>query len=160
MSKISVLLLGFLLVVQANSLRKKASGYCRLGSTSLHDFSDKDVYGSSLELKAFRDRVLLVVNVATYCQYTYQYVAFNKLLEKYRGSETQRCGLTIVGAPCNQFGYQEPGENAQEILNGLQYVRPGYGFKTELVLLKKRDVNGAKQHPLYTWLKVSRSSLL
>ena len=137
-------------------VRIKASKACRSGIGTLHDFPDEDVNGTPLELRAFRDQIVLAVNVATFCQYTYQYIGLNKLLEKYgRGrAEGQRCGLTILGVPCNQFGHQEPGKNAYEIMNGLEYVRPGYGFKPELVMLRKRDVNGGDEDGLYTWLKV------
>lgn len=138
-------------------VRIKASKACRSGIGTLHDFPDEDINGTPLELRAFRDQIVLAVNVATFCQYTYQYIGLNKLLEKYgRGrAEGQRCGLTILGVPCNQFGHQEPGKNAYEILNGLEYVRPGYGFKPELVMLRKRDVNGGDEDGLYTWLKSS-----
>ena len=66
---------------------------------------------------------------------------------------TTRCGLRVFGAPCNQFGLQEPGEGI-EILNSVEYVRPGNGFKPNFDLLVKRDVNGKKENVLFTWLKV------
>ena len=59
----------------------------------------------------------------------------------------------MFGVPCNQFGLQEPGEGV-EILNTLQYVRPGKGFKPNFDILVKRDVNGKKEDALFTWLKV------
>jgi len=62
------------------------------------------------------------------------------------------CHLRIFGFPCNQFGVQEPGQNS-EILNGLKYVRPGNGFVPNFPLSKKLDVNGAKEHKLFTFLK-------
>lgn len=55
--------------------------------------------------------------------------------------------------PCNQFGLQEPGANGTEILNTLKYVRPGHGFEPLCTLTEKVDVNGPKEHPLYTYLK-------
>lgn len=140
--------------------RKRASDVCHSGSGTLHDFADQDIHGASLELRDFRDSVVLLVNVATFCQYTYQYLGLNKLVEKYQGPEGQRCGLQIIGVPCNQFAHQEPGSNAYEILNGLEYVRPGYGFKPEIVMLRKRDVNGVKEDGLYTWLKVWENGIL
>lgn len=75
-------------------------------------------------------------------------------MEKYGGPREDRCGFKILGFPCNQFGRQEPGENPDEILNGLKYVRPGNGFKPVFPLMEKLDVNGAKQHQMYTYLKV------
>lgn len=61
-------------------------------------------------------------------------------------------GLTILGFPCNQFHYQEPGTEA-EILNGVKYVRPGGGFVPNFQMFAKIDVNGASEAPLYTYLK-------
>lgn len=63
--------------------------------------------------------------------------------------------MVILGAPCNQFGYQEYG-NPQEILNILKYVRPGNGFEPKFSLLEKGDVNGEKAQPLFRFLRASR----
>jgi len=60
----------------------------------------------------------------------------------------------ILGFPCGQFHNQEPGNN-NEILNSLQYVRPGKGFIPKFPLFSKGNVNGANQQPIYTWLKSS-----
>ncbi|KAK7483742.1 hypothetical protein BaRGS_00024958 [Batillaria attramentaria] len=61
-------------------------------------------------------------------------------------------GLTVLGFPCNQFHYQEPGTEA-EILNGVKYVRPGGGFVPNFQMFAKIDVNGPTEAPLYTYLK-------
>lgn len=66
-----------------------------------------------------------------------------------------RDDLVILGFPCNQFGKQEPGGTDSEILNGIRHVRPGNGFEPQLTLLQKIDVNGVKEHPLFTFLKNS-----
>lgn len=62
-------------------------------------------------------------------------------------------GLEALGIPCNQFGMQEPGANVTEILNGVMYVRPGRGFVPNFHMSAKTEVNGANEHPLYTFLK-------
>jgi glutathione peroxidase-family protein len=64
------------------------------------------------------------------------------------------CGFTVMGFPCNQFGLQEPGDTPEEILNGIKYVRPGNGFVPAFPMFEKGDVNGAKENPMYTHLKV------
>ncbi|EDO49157.1 predicted protein, partial [Nematostella vectensis] len=64
------------------------------------------------------------------------------------------CSLVIFGFPCNQFGFQEPGANADEIRNSLKYVRPGNGFVPNFPLMNKTEVNGINQNPVYTFLKV------
>jgi len=61
--------------------------------------------------------------------------------------------LVVLGFPCNQFGMQEPGANATEIFNGIQYVRPGNGFVPNFQLFQKIEINGDKEEPLYTFLK-------
>ncbi|OCT85631.1 hypothetical protein XELAEV_18023802mg [Xenopus laevis] len=61
-------------------------------------------------------------------------------------------GLQVLAFPCNQFGHQENSGN-QEILNILQHVRPGGDFKPNFPLFEKVDVNGEKEHPLFTFLK-------
>jgi len=59
----------------------------------------------------------------------------------------------MLGVPCNQFGWQEPGANGTEILNSLKYVRPGSGFQPNFQLTQKLEVNGENEHPLFTYLK-------
>ncbi|KAK3612462.1 hypothetical protein CHS0354_032076 [Potamilus streckersoni] len=62
-------------------------------------------------------------------------------------------GLVVIGFPCDDFNLQEPGTNATEILNGLKYVRPGNGYEPKFTLTQKIDVNGDKEHSIYTYLK-------
>uniref|UniRef100_A0A670IGJ0 Glutathione peroxidase n=1 Tax=Podarcis muralis TaxID=64176 RepID=A0A670IGJ0_PODMU len=69
-------------------------------------------------------------------------------------NELRNHGLVVLGFPCNQFGKQEPGTNA-EILPGLRYVRPGGGFVPNFQLFQKGDVNGDKEQRIYTFLKNS-----
>ena len=90
-----------------------------------------------------------------------QYKQLNELLQKYSDKKDSKCGFKVLAVPCNQFGLQEPGETAYEILNGLQYVRPGHGFKLnpEVKMLEKTDVNGKKESKMYTFLKVSQHFL-
>jgi glutathione peroxidase len=132
--------------------REKRSEFCLRGQDSIHEFIDEDLRGRTVDFKNYRDSIILLVNVATFCQYTYQYLGLNSLQKKYRSSD--RCGLKILAVPCNQFAHQEPGNDAEEIYNGLKYVRPGRGFEPQMALLKKRDVNGRNEDDLYTWLKV------
>uniref|UniRef100_A0A8C3FT74 glutathione peroxidase n=1 Tax=Chrysemys picta bellii TaxID=8478 RepID=A0A8C3FT74_CHRPI len=65
-------------------------------------------------------------------------------------------GLVILAFPSNQFGKQEPGDNA-EILPALKYVRPGGGFVPNFQLFQKGDVNGEEEQKFYTFLKVRAS---
>ena len=119
---------------------------------SFYDFTTGDIYGTSVSLAKFRNQVSLVVNVATFWGLTSQYLDLNALAQKLTRGD---CGLTVLGFPCNQFGKQEPGANAQEIFNGLKFVRPGENFTPLFPLFKKRDVNGKDEDELFTWLKVT-----
>ena len=131
--------------------REKNYEVCLRGEGSIHQFNDKTLNGERVNFKNYGDSIILIVNVATFCQYTWQYYGLNRIQEKY-GSD--RCGLKILAVPCNQFAHQEPGDTPEEIYNGLKYVRPGRGFEPKMELLKKRDVNGKNEDNLYTWLKV------
>lgn len=72
----------------------------------------------------------------------------NALAEYYEGQD-----FVILGFPCNQFGLQEPGATADELLNGVRYVRPGGGFEPRMTIFQKTQVNGDSEDPIYTFLK-------
>ena len=108
---------------------------------SLNDIPLTTLDGRPTSLADYADGAVLVVNVASKCGLTPQYVALEKLAENYRER-----GLTVVGVPCNQFMGQEPG-TAQEIQS---FCSTTYGVT--FPLLEKTDVNGAGRHPLYAEL--------
>ena len=107
-----------------------------------YDFSAKAIDGSNISMSAYKNKVVLVVNVASKCGYTPQYEGLEKLYKKYRSQ-----GFEILGFPCNQFRNQEPG-TAKEIQN---FCKVNYGVT--FPLFTKIDVNGANTHPLYIHLK-------
>ncbi|MFC7532660.1 glutathione peroxidase [Actinoplanes sp. GCM10030250] len=94
--------------------------------------------GGPTELDRYRGSVVLVVNVASLCGLTPQYAGLQTLYETYRDR-----GLVLVGAPCDQFGGQEPG-TADEIAD---FCRVNYGVTFPVT--EKVDVNGPGRHPLY-----------
>jgi glutathione peroxidase len=112
-----------------------------LGAEALHDLSVVDIDGRTTTLTAYRGRVLLIVNVASECGYTPQYAGLQALFEKYSAR-----GLTVLGFPCNQFGAQEPGTNAD--IKKFCSTR----YQVTFPLFAKIDVNGPKRHPLYARL--------
>lgn len=117
--------------------------------TTAYDFSATDIDGQTRSLGEFRGKVLLIVNVASKCGFTPQYTGLEALWREYRDR-----GLVVLGFPCDQFGHQEPGDEA-EIRNfcSLNY---DVGFP----LFAKIDVNGDQAHPLWQWLKKEKSGLL
>ncbi len=111
------------------------------GPTELGAITFKRLDGTPLPIEELNDKVLLVVNVASRCGLTPQYEGLVNLYHQYRDR-----GLLIVGAPCNQFLGQEPG-NAGEIAS---FCSATYGV--DFPLLEKQDVNGAERSPLYQFL--------
>ncbi|MCL6494933.1 MAG: glutathione peroxidase [Ignavibacterium sp.] len=101
----------------------------------------KDIDGKELSLSDYKNKVLLIVNVASYCGYTKQYSGLQDLYENYKYK-----GFEILAFPCNQFGNQEPGTN-EEIKNFCSSK-----FNVTFRLFDKIDVNGKNQSPLYSIL--------
>ncbi|MBD0711381.1 MULTISPECIES: glutathione peroxidase [unclassified Streptomyces] len=108
---------------------------------SLYDIPLKNLAGEPVTLADYRDRAVLVVNVASRCGLTPQYSGLERLQKEY-GER----GLTVLGVPCNQFGGQEPG-TADEIRT---FCSTTYGVS--FPLLEKTDVNGGGRHPFYAEL--------
>ena len=113
--------------------------------TSVYDFKAVDDQGQEMSLSAYKGKVLLIVNTATRCGFTPQYKELEALYEKYRQE-----GLEILDFPCNQFGQQAPG-TIQEIRKFCTA-----NFDVQFSQFNKIDVNGANEHPLYTWLKAQK----
>jgi glutathione peroxidase len=101
----------------------------------------KTIDGQEKQLKEYAGNVLLIINVASYCGYTSQYAGLEKLNQKYR-----EAGLRILGFPCNDFGAQEPGSNAEI----MKFCTTNYGVSFEV--FDKVHAKGAEQHPLYARL--------
>ncbi|MFJ9823700.1 glutathione peroxidase [Streptomyces sp. NPDC101160] len=108
---------------------------------SLYEIPLTTLAGDPLSLADFRDRAVLVVNVASRCGLTPQYAGLERLQKEY----AER-GFTVLGVPCNQFAGQEPG-SAEEIGT---FCSATYGVT--FPLLAKTEVNGAGRHPLYAEL--------
>nr|ABK22822.1 unknown [Picea sitchensis]ABK23541.1 unknown [Picea sitchensis] len=119
-------------------------------STSVYDFTVKDIRGNDVDLSIYKGKVLLIVNVASQCGLTNS--NYNELNEVYTKYKDQ--GLEILAFPCNQFGEQEPGDNAQ--IAEVACTR----FKAEFPIFDKVEVNGSNAAPIYKFLKSSKGGLL
>ena len=113
-------------------------------SATVSDIAVKTINGKEIKLDEYKGKVLLIVNVASYCGYTRQYSGLEELNQKY-GEQ----GLEVLGFPCNDFGAQEPGTN-EEIV---QFCETKYGVTFDL--FDKVHILGASQHPLYQTLTSS-----
>ncbi len=118
-------------------------------STGLYDFSATTIDGQTVSLDRYRGQVLLIVNTASACGFTPQFAGLEKLHATYAGK-----GLVVLGFPCNQFGGQDPGSNAE--IAGFCQRNYGVSFP----MMGKIDVNGADAHPLYRWLTAEAPGLL
>jgi glutathione peroxidase len=115
---------------------------------SLYDIEVQSIDGQALKLDAYKGSVLLIVNVASKCMFTTQYAGLEDLYRRYKDK-----GLVVLGFPCNQFGAQEPKDEAAiKSFCSLKY-------DVSFPMFKKIDVNGTGAHPLYAHLKAARPGL-
>ncbi|WP_309648385.1 glutathione peroxidase [Nocardioides sp.] len=117
--------------------------------SSLHTFSATSIDGQDVDLSAYAGQVVLVVNTASQCGFTPQYKGLQELHDAYN---TQ--GFAVLGFPCDQFGGQEPGEDAE--IAGFCERNFGVTFP----LFSKVEVNGDGAHPLYQWMRSEKGGLL
>ena len=115
---------------------------------TIYNFSVKDADLRDISLKKYENKIILIVNVASFCGLTYQYKGLENIYKKYKDK-----GFEIIGFPCNQFAFQEPGSN-QEIK---EFCDTNYGVTFEI--MNKIKVNGAKADPLFKFLKKQKSGI-
>ncbi|GAA1779317.1 glutathione peroxidase [Nocardioides hankookensis] len=124
------------------------SGYPRR-VTTLADFKATGIDGTEVDLAAYDGEVVLIVNTASQCGFTPQYQGLQKLQDDFAGQ-----GFSVLGFPCDQFGHQEPGDEAE--IQGFCERNFGVTFP----LFSKIDVNGDEAHPLFRWLRSEKRGLL
>lgn len=110
--------------------------------SSVYDFTARDIDGNQRSLAEWRGKTLLIVNVASRCGFTPQYHGLETLWQDQRD-----LGLVVLGFPCNQFGHQEPADEATI----KEFCKTQYDVT--FPLFAKIDVNGEHADPLYKWLK-------
>ena len=117
--------------------------------TTAYDFSAQDIDGRERSLSEYQGKALLIVNVASRCGFTPQYTGLEALWREF-GPQ----GLVVLGFPCDQFGHQEPGDEA-EIRNFCSL-----NYDVSFPMFAKVKVNGTDAHPLYKHLKKAAPGLL
>lgn len=117
--------------------------------TSFYDFSAPRIDGSTQDFAQYHSQVVLVVNTASACGFTPQLQGLQALHQRYAAQ-----GLVILGFPCNQFGQQDKGSNA-EIAS---FCQRNYGV--DFPMMAKVAVNGPQAHPVFAWLKAQAPGIL
>ncbi|WLF77306.1 hypothetical protein PVL30_001018 [Lodderomyces elongisporus] len=115
---------------------------------TIYDFKLPDASNKIIDFAQFHNKVLLIVNVASLCGFTPQYIDLQKLYKKYHSR-----GLVILAFPCNQFAYQDP-MSSRKIADHCQRE-----FGVEFPIMKKIKVNGEETSPLYDFLKERQAAL-
>ena len=112
----------------------------------IYDYSVQDAQGNDIPLSRYKGKVLLIVNTATACGFTPQYKELEEIYETYHAN-----GFEIIDVPCNQFGEQAPGTDAE--IHTFCTLR----FYTTFLQMKKSDVNGKYALQLFTYLKSQKN---
>ncbi|MFN9805888.1 MAG: glutathione peroxidase [Betaproteobacteria bacterium] len=117
--------------------------------STVYEFSATTIDGKPRSLSDYRGKVLLVVNTASKCGFTPQYKGLEAIYRQFKDR-----GFAVLGFPCNQFGAQEPGEDASIA----EFCERNFGVS--FPLFAKVDVNGADAHPLFKHLTSEKKGLL
>jgi len=118
-------------------------------SKNIYDHVVKDANMNEISISSFKNKVLLVVNVASECGFTYQYEGLQNLYSKYAED-----GLEVLGFPCNQFKGQESGTNEE-----IQFFCTEK-YDVSFNVFNKIDVNGKDADPFYNFLKNERPGIM
>lgn len=113
---------------------------------SFYDIVETDIDGNEFKFDIFRGKVVYIINVASYCGYTEENYKMFRELKKYQDE-----GFVMVLAPCNAFGYQEPGDGV-----AIKSFAGKQGFSG--IILSKADVNGQTTRPAFRYLKHATST--
>ncbi len=118
-------------------------------TSPFYQLEANDIVGDKISFETFKDKVVLIVNTASFCGFTKQFTELQELYKKYKEQ-----GLVILAFPCNQFGDQDPHSNG-EIKTFCES-----NFNITFPLMEKIDVNGDKTHEVFTYLKEELPGLL
>jgi len=131
----------------SENLNMRQSCYT-LDMNALYEIELTPINKQKLSMSAYKNKVILLVNLASKCGFTPQYKELQELYEKYKDQ-----GFVILGFPCNQFKNQEP-QSEEKILEFCQ-ITYGVSFP----LFEKVDVNGENTHPLYRYAKSKQKGI-
>ena len=115
---------------------------------NIYDICVQDSRGGEVKMSEFKNKTLLIVNVASKCGLTPQYVGLQKIFDEFKDRN-----FLVLGFPCNQFGGQEPGSN-QEISEFCEI-----NYSVTFPIFSKIKVNGPEAHPLFKLLKQDKPGI-
>jgi glutathione peroxidase len=118
-------------------------------TAKIYEIPVRTIDGQTTTLAQYAGQILVIVNVASECGFTKQYSGLEALYKRFKAQ-----GVTVLGFPCNQFGGQEPGTEAQI----KQFCSAEYDVT--FPLFAKIDVNGSNTHALFAWLKAEAKGIL
>ena len=127
-----------IIIIMFSFLEKAEAKYEKL----FFDLSIKNINGEDIDFNQYKNKIILIVNVASNCGFTKQYADLQSLYEKF-----EKKGFVVLGIPSNQFGGQEPGTN-EEIKKFCET-----NFNITFPITDKVDVKGKNAHPIYKWAK-------
>ncbi len=116
--------------------------------SNIYDICVQDSRGGEVKMSEFKNKTLLIVNVASKCGLTPQYVGLQKIFDEFKDRN-----FLVLGFPCNQFGGQEPGSN-QEISEFCEI-----NYSVTFPIFSKIKVNGPEAHPLFKLLKQDKPGI-
>ena len=116
---------------------------------SIYDFKVKDIDGNEISMATFKEKVILICNVASTCGFTPQYKGLQKLYDAYKDQ-----GFVVLGFPCNQFGMQEKG-NDSDIKEFCES-----NVSVSFPMFAKINVNGADAEPLFKFLSSNKKGFM
>ena len=137
MKKILIILVVLIMVYETDLFSSDSS----TNETSIYDFNMLSIDQQEISLEKYKDKVLLIVNVASKCGYTKQYKELQELYIQHKKN-----GLVILSFPANNFLWQEPGSDSEI----KAFCTSKYGV--EFPMFSKISVKGKKTHPLYKFL--------
>jgi glutathione peroxidase len=126
-----------ILIMMFSFINKGSANYSQLA----HDFQFKGIDGGIIKLSEYKDKVIVVVNVASRCGFTNQYDDLQKLWQNYKEKN-----LIVIGVPTNDFK-QEPGSNS-DIKDFCES-----NFNIDFPMTEKINVIGTNSHPFFKWAK-------
>ena len=130
--------LTYILIIMFSFVNKAEAKYEKL----FFDFNIKNIDGKVIDFSKYKNKTILLVNVASKCGFTKQYSGLQELYKKY-----EEKGFVVIGIPSNQFGGQEPGSD-KEIKEFCET-----NFNITFPITEKVDVKGENSHPIFTWAK-------